>query len=505
MKKRQTIFKKYLYISMLVFFAGLLILGVMIVFFVTRYWENDRWDSMKKSATSVSVSVTENASFSGGIMSFEKDDELAISTTVGMMSDGINADIFVTDHEGNILFCSYGRSGINEASVIDQSYVQRAEDKTLREISTLGNIYESKYYVIGVPVQTVGTNGLYSVGAVFVTSSAAHYTEYVATLIKLFCSVGIVIFALMFCVVGAFSYKLTKPLRQMAAAAKAFGNGDFSIRVKAGSNDEIGELAEAFNSMADSLASSEGMRRSFVANVSHELKTPMTTIAGFIDGILDGTIPPDRQSYYLNIVTVEIKSLSRLVTSMLALSRIDSGELKLVTQTFDISDTVLNTFLTFEQKIEERNINIIGLGENKPVFIEGDPDMIHQVIYNLVENAAKFTNVGGDITATVEEKGSDAYVTIKNTGPGISKEQIKFIFDRFYKTDQSRSHDKNGMGLGLYIVKTIVRLHGGEIKADSVEGEYTRFVIRLPKKKEGSGKRAAKDKENKNNEPQEGK
>ena len=129
--------------------------------------------------------------------------------------------------------------------------------------------------------------------------------------------------------------------------------------------------------------------------------------------------------------------------------------------------------------------------------------MIHQVIYNLVENAAKFTNVGGDITVRVEDKGSDAFVTIKNTGPGIPKEQIKFIFDRFYKTDESRSHDKNGMGLGLYIVKTIIRLHGGEIKADSVEGEYTSFVIRLPKKKD-TGKRTARDKETKNNERQEG-
>ena len=423
MKKRKTIFKKYLYISMLVFFAGMLILGVMIVFFVTQYWENDRWDNMKKSATAISVSVTENSNISGNSMSFEQDDETAIRTTVNMMSDSLNSNIIVTDLEGKILFCS----------------------------------------------------------------------------------VGIVIFALMFCFVGVFSYQLTKPLQQMAKAAKAFGNGDFSIRVNVKSNDEIGELAQAFNSMADSLAASEGMRRSFVANVSHELKTPMTTIAGFIDGILDGTIPPEREKYYLNIVTVEIKRLSRLVTSMLALSRIDSGELKMVTQTFNISDTVLNTFLTFEQKIEERKINILGLGDNKPVFIEGDPDMIHQVIYNLVENAAKFTNEGGDITVNVEEKGNDAFVTIKNTGAGIPKEQLQFIFDRFYKTDKSRSHDKNGMGLGLYIVKTIIQLHGGEIKADSVEGEYTQFWIRLPKKKEPVRKRVVREKETKTGERQEGK
>ena len=490
---------------MLVFFAGLLILGVMIVFFVTQYWENDRWESMKKSATAISVSVTDNAAPDNDKITFGKEDEVAIKTTINMMADSLNSDIIVTDLQGNVLLYSYGKSGIDENTVITMEYVEKAENKELNEITDFAGIYDTPYYVVGVPVQTVGLDGLYSIGAVFVTSSAAHYTEYVVTLVKLFCSVGIVIFALMFCVVGVFSYQLTKPLRQMAAAAKAFGNGDFSIRVKSGGNDEIGELAEAFNTMADSLAASEGMRRSFVANVSHELKTPMTTIAGFIDGILDGTIPAEREKYYLNIVTVEIKRLSRLVTSMLSLSRIDSGELKMVTQTFNISDTVLNTFLTFEQKIEERKINILGLGDNKPVFIEGDPDMIHQVIYNLVENAAKFTNEGGDITVNVEEKGNDAFVTIKNTGAGIPKEQLQFIFDRFYKTDKSRSHDKNGMGLGLYIVKTIIQLHGGEIKADSVEGEYTQFWIRLPKKKEPVRKRVVREKETKTGERQEGK
>lgn len=478
---------------MLVIFAGFLILGCMIVFFVTQYWETDRWDNLKNSATAISVSVTENALVTDREMSFSAENAAAIRTTVNMLSDSLNSNVIVTDLKGNIVFCSENEKDIGNNEIIDKSFIDNTADGEMLEISDFGGIYDSMYYVAGVPIQMVSDDGLYRIGAVFVTSSAEHYTEYVATLIKLFCSVGIVIFALMFCFVGVFSYQLAKPLQQMAKAARAFGNGDFSIRVNVKSNDEIGELAGAFNTMADSLAASEGMRRSFVANVSHELKTPMTTIAGFIDGILDGTIPPDREKYYLNIVTGEIKRLSRLVTSMLALSRIDSGELKMVKKKFDISDTILNTFLTFEQKIEERKINITGLGDTKPLFIEGDPDMIHQVVYNLVENAAKFTNVGGDITVSVEDKGGDAFVTITNTGAGIPAEQIGFIFDRFYKTDKSRSHDKNGMGLGLYIVKTIIQLHSGEIKAESVEGEYTSFKFRLPKKTETQKKRSDKD------------
>ena len=495
MKNRQTIFKKYLYISMTVILLGFTILGVMIVFFIMQYWQTDRWDGLKNNATTISLAITDNADYSTGELTFPKKSGEIIEVSMRTLSGGLNSDIIVTDTDGDVVICSENAVGITSDTVIDKSFVEHAMNDGVSEISTFGGVYEEKYYIVGVPVRMLENDELVPIGAVFITSSASHYSEYITTIIKIFCSAGIVTFALIFCFVGIFSYQLTKPLQQMARAAKAFGNGDFSIRVNVKSNDEIGELARSFNSMADKLAASEGMRRAFVANVSHELKTPMTTIAGFIDGILDGTIPPEREKYYLNIVTVEVKRLSRLVTSMLALSRIDSGELKMSTANFDISATVLNTFLTFEQKIDERKINVIGLEDNQPLFIEGDPDMIHQVVYNLVENATKFTNVGGDITVSVEDKGTDAFVTITNTGAGIPEDQIGFIFDRFYKTDKSRSHDKNGMGLGLYLVKTIIQLHGGEITAESVEGEYTRFRFRLPKKKEVPKKRSRENRD----------
>ena len=489
MKNRQTIFKKYLYISMTITLLGFTILGVMIVFFIMQYWQIDRWDGLKSNATTISLAITDNADYSTGKLKLPEKSGEIIEVTMRTLSSGLNSDIIVTDADGDIVTCSENPVGIKSDTVISADFVQRAMEDSVSEISNFGGIYDEKYYIVGVPVRMLENDELVPIGAVFITSSATHYSDYITTIIKIFCSAGIVTFALIFCFVGIFSYQLTKPLQQMAKAAKAFGNGDFSIRVNVKSNDEVGELARAFNSMADKLAASEGMRRAFVANVSHELKTPMTTIAGFIDGILDGTIPPEREKYYLNIVTVEVKRLSRLVTSMLALSRIDSGELKMSTASFNISDTVLNTFLTFEQKIDERKINVIGLENNQPLFIEGDPDMIHQVVYNLVENATKFTNVGGDITVSVEDKGTDAWVTITNTGAGIPDDQIGFIFDRFYKTDKSRSHDKNGMGLGLYLVKTIIQLHNGEISAESVEGEYTTFKFRLPKKKEVPKKR----------------
>ncbi len=489
MKKRQTIFKKYLWLSMIAVFLGFAILGVMIVFFVTQYWEAERWESLTSYATTVSLAITDKAVVKNDKATFPKEYDDMIRDTVRTLSGGLHTDFIVTDENGAVTFCSENAEGIDTLTMIKPELVSAAMDGQLKEVSNFGGVYEGRYYIVGVPVQTLKNGELQPIGAVFVTSSAQHYKEYVVTLVKIFCSAGIIIFALIFCFVGLFSYQLTKPLGQMAKAAKAFGKGDFSVRVNTTSNDEIGDLARSFNKMADSLAASEGMRRAFVANVSHELKTPMTTIAGFIDGILDGTIPKERQPYYLNIVTVEIKRLSRLVTSMLALSRIDSGELKMVKTSFDISSTVLNTFLTFEQKLEARKINVVGLDELQPLVVEGDPDMIHQVVYNLVENASKFTNVGGDITVKTQEVGDEAVVSITNTGEGIPPEQIGFIFDRFYKTDKSRSHDKNGMGLGLYLVRSIIRQHGGDITAESVEGEYTTFEFRLPKKKKEQGKK----------------
>ena len=270
----------------------------------------------------------------------------------------------------------------------------------------------------------------------------------------------------------------------MSAAAKSFGDGDFSIRVPVTSNDEIGQLATAFNNMADSLSGSESMNRSFVANVSHELKTPMTTIAGFIDGILDGTIPPERQSHYLHIVSDEVKRLSRLVRTMLNLSRIDNGELKLRPNDFDISETVLSTVLTFEKSIDEKKIDIRGLDTLQPMQVHGDEDLLHQVVYNLVENAVKFTNTGGYISFNVSDSIDRIVVTIENSGSGIQSDELPLVFEKFYKTDKSRSQDKNGMGLGLYLVRTIIKLHGGDISVSSVVNEYTRFSFYIPKPQE---------------------
>ena len=227
------------------------------------------------------------------------------------------------------------------------------------------------------------------------------------------------------------------------------------------------------------MADLESVRRSFIANVSHELKTPMMTIGGFIDGILDGTVPEEKRKQYLLIVSEEVKRLSRLVKSMLSIARIEAGDMKLNPEDFDINELVCRTVFSFEQKIEEKNLEIFGL-ESDEVFVNADNDLIHQVVYNLIDNAVKFINEGGRISFSYAQKDGKVFVSVKNTGVGIAQQELPRLFDRFYKTDKSRSLDKSGVGLGLYIVQTIINQHKGDLLVKSVEGEYTEFTFSVP-------------------------
>ena len=267
----------------------------------------------------------------------------------------------------------------------------------------------------------------------------------------------------------------------MADATRSYASGDFSPRIDIERNDEIGELATAFNTMAGSLAQLESSRRSFVANVSHELKTPMTTIGGFIDGILDGTIPAMEQEYYLDIVSKEVKRLSRIVVSMLNLSKIEAGQLEMNFTNVNLSDMVLSTLLNFEKKISDGKIDIRGIEYLGAHYVRADSDMLGQVIYNLVDNAVKFTPEHGYISVNITENDGFIETAVTNSGTGVAPEELSRIFERFYKVDKSRSYDAKSTGLGLYIVKSILDLHGGSVSATSEEGRFTRFVFRLPK------------------------
>ena len=474
---QRSIFKRYLGITMGIILLSFILLGSMMLLFFRSYWREEKKDLLTQNAQSISTMATRLFLTQKDSNAYELQTDV-LQGFISAFSISIDADIFLTDLEGNVLLGNYANSRLETPEKVPGQAVSQAVKGMYESWGTFGGQYQGSYYTIGVPMNVLDGP---CVGAVFAATSAATVDAYQTEAIKIFLIAAVAALAVTFCVVGAFAYRMVRPLRQMSAAARSFGAGDFSVRVPVTSTDELGQLALSFNNMANSLTNSEGMRRSFIANVSHELKTPMTTIAGFIDGILDGTIPQGEQKKYLEVVSSEVKRLSRLVKSMLDLSRIDSGEMKIHPAEFDISNTIVNTLLTFEQRIDAKQLEIKGLEELGPQMVYGDQDLLHQVVYNLIENAVKFTNAGGAISFLVTDGIDRTTVVIENTGPGIAQEDLPMVFDRFYKGDKSRSRDKNGMGLGLYLVRTILKLHGGDIGVSSIPGQYARFEFYLPK------------------------
>jgi signal transduction histidine kinase len=222
------------------------------------------------------------------------------------------------------------------------------------------------------------------------------------------------------------------------------------------------------------------MQKNFLSNVSHDLKTPMTTIAGFVDGILDGAIPPEKQDYYLNIIKNEVKRLSRLVTSLLDISRLQSGERKFEFKQFNICELTRQTVLSFENQLEEKKLNVEFDTDEFDMMAYGDTDAINQVIYNLCHNAIKFSYNEGLYKVSIKYIDDNKIrFTIHNDGIGISNEELPFVFDRFYKSDKSRGLDKTGTGLGLFITKTIIDAHSETITASSEYEKWCEFSFTL--------------------------
>lgn len=270
-------------------------------------------------------------------------------------------------------------------------------------------------------------------------------------------------------------------LQNFLRISEKYSKGDFSEKLVIQTPETLHDITTYVNALASNMEHSEEKSQTFIANVSHELRTPITTIGGFVDGILDGTIPKSRQQEYLILVSKEIKRLRILITSMLNMTRFETGTLKPNFKETNLTELVIQTVLMFEKKIDDKKINIEGLDSDRLNAVV-DADLMQQVIYNLVENAVKFVNVNGTLSFRFEKGNGMCLIGIKNTGEGLKNTEIQQVFDRFYKTDSSRGKDTTGLGLGLSISRKIVHLHNGHIIVKSVFGEYTEFAIQIPEK-----------------------
>ncbi len=275
------------------------------------------------------------------------------------------------------------------------------------------------------------------------------------------------------------SHRLSKPLSQMSEVSREIASGNYNRRVKVMSSDETGQLALSFNAMADSLEKLEDMRRSFVANVSHELRSPLTSIRGYIQGILDKTFNPEEQEKYLTIALEETQRLNKLINELLDLSQIESGQFPMNFTVFDINEQIRRILIAREDEINAKEIDVEIYFQDEKCPVKADMDRIKQVIINLLDNAIKFNQRGGSIFVKTWKHRGKVYVKIEDQGEGIPREEIPNIWDRFYQIDKSRSGVERGTGLGLSIVKKIMDEHRQNIWVNSRVGEGTAFIFSL--------------------------
>ena len=329
-------------------------------------------------------------------------------------------------------------------------------------------------FTVGVPILSGGR----VLGGVFIHTSEqnieADYRVILSGLMRAMLAALLIgaVLVLVFC-----TY-VTKPLHAMAAAAERFSRGDFDGRVNVTTKDEVGRLAESFNGMAADLKRLEQTRREFVANVSHELRSPLTSIKGFLCGILDGTVPESEREYYLGIVLEETGRLSKLITTLLDLSQIESGNAPLQIVNFDINEAIAQVLIRFEAKISERRLDTQINFSEETMTVRADRDRIEQVLINIIDNAVKHTKENGRIIVSTRKEKGIVRVAVEDTGEGIAAEDLPFIFDRFFTADKARTKG-GGTGLGLSIAQKIIAQHGQNITVTSKFGMGSRFEFTL--------------------------
>lgn len=403
-----------------------------------------------------------------------------LSMIISAISRSTGNHIFITDANGLVMSCSDQTPMCKHyGTLLPEDIMAEIKSGQETEISTLGGMYTNPRYIVTHEI-TRETDGEL-MGYVFVTNAPDNILSNWSTFVLIATVIAVLVLCMSLAVSLVYSKRMARPLDEIAAASRKFARGDFSVRVKQQEDptDEMGALIDSFNKMADSLQNAENRRSEFIANVSHELRTPMTTIAGFADGILDGTIPKDQETKYLTSIRDETRRLSRLVRDMLDASQTRARAADPSKRTvFDLTELVLQTLLSFEARATQKNLDVDPQLPENHIMVIADKDAITRVIYNLLDNAVKFATPGSCLTLRLYRDAQKAYVSIKDIGETIPQDDLPFIFDRFHKSDRSRSLDKDGVGLGLYLVKSIINSHDEDIAVKSEDGA-TEFVFTL--------------------------
>ena len=479
----KSIFAKYVTAFMLIILSSFLVIIFIISSIIVNYSNDEKTDIMENSAKA-------SATYVEGLFRYSALDDIESAVNVsknevGQMLGVISGNtddltVLICDNSGRIVLAvGKNQSQVSQGESIPKALMDEVNSgNEIAQSERLIGVFDREHYVYAAPVYN---NNEAVCGTVFVCAESRMLSELLEVIVKAI--VVSILWVLLAALIAVYfiTEKITGPLKEISVAAKQFAKGKFDVRVRVRGNDEIGRLAEAMNNMAESLDNYDTMRNTFMSNVSHDLRSPMTSISGFIDGILDGVIPPEKHEYYLRIVSTEIKRLSRLVASLLDLSRIQAGDRKFTMSPFDACEMCREIVISFEERINEKRLDVEFDCSDDELSVVADRDAIYQIAYNLCDNAVKFASEGGLLKVGVKRlKNKKALITVYNEGQGIAPADLPYVFERFYKSDKSRGLNKNGVGLGLYISKTIVEAHGETIWVESEFGKNCCFMFTLP-------------------------
>ena len=472
-KAKKSIFAGIFSINLIIIFVSVVMIAVMQSVLISQFVYKERLAALSDNAKKIAAFI-ENGTSPENLTNF-----------LYGFSHSTKTNILIVDANGDILLVSTpDKLYNNNVKRIEKKYMKDVLGNNQKIVSgTMGDVFRSEMFTLQMPVSISPSKEV--VGAIFISTPTPEMARMQIHLYRILALSLLLVILVSVGLSVALSRRISKPIKKIGETARQFSRGDFSNRVqldgRAGNIIEISELTENFNDMAYSLEKADDIRNNFLSDVAHELRTPMTTISGFVDGILDGTIPEEKQNDYLTIVRDEVGRLSGLVNSFLSLTRVETGAQVLEITSFDICEIFRRTLVGFETKIEERRINIQLDIPEESCIVKADMNLVRQVLTNLIENAIKFTDQGGLLKLSVRQRRSEAEISVYNTGCGVSDEDKKLIFERFYKADKSRSLNREGTGIGLYIVKDILKRHGKSITVESREGEFAEFLFTLDK------------------------
>ena len=465
---RKTLYLKFLLAYLIFGFFGFFIVATFASSMTLEHLKREKADALYKEATLIANTYASDL-YSNNI-SLD-----TVKKQLDAIDVFIDSTIWIINPSGRMILSTDTPLDVN-AEVVVEEFDPTTMAGSYYTTGTFFDSFETEMLSVFAPITTN-----YKVqGYVVIHTSMDDLRASRESLLSISYIMLIIIFLLSLIILLFFSEFVYIPLRKITTATEQYASGNMHYELSVESEDEIGYLAAALSYMASEIAKNEDGQKKFIANVSHDFRSPLTSIKGYLEAMLDGTIPPGLHEKYLGIVLNETERLTKLTNSLLTLNNLNMRGMVLEKTIFDINQVIRNTAASFEGTLNKKKISVelVLTGEELPV--EADMGRIQQVLYNLLDNAIKFSHQDSTIKIETTEKHQKVFVSVKDSGIGIPKESLKMIWDRFYKTDLSRGKDKKGTGLGLSITKEIIHAHNENINVISTEGVGTEFIFSLP-------------------------